>query len=339
VTGETVETVFDVLGRFDAAAALGTVASLGEAVGRIDAIRLEARGDDPRGMGANAARCALELALMDAVCRAFGAGLGEAIACLGIADDRRAASAGPVRYSGAITAGPWYDEHIRTWKHRIYGFRQVKVKVGVPGQHDGFRMRYFRTVLGSKVDIRLDANEAWHAGDVAGRLARLRNWRPSLIEQPVPHAELDALAAGPDVGMPVLLDESLCSFSDGRRAVRLGMPVGFNVRLSKCGGIGPSLRLMELAWSHGAFVQLGCHPGETGILSAAGRWVAGLYPEIRYVEGSYDRHVLKANTIAEDITFGYGGVAPALQGPGLGVTVDPARLGPLVRRREVIDHD
>ena len=52
------------------------------------------------------------------------------------------------------------------------------------------------------------------------------------------------------------------------------------------------------------------------------RRVAG----IRYLEGSYDRHLFSRLLTNEDITFGYGGRAPALTGPGLGVTINPAVL-------------
>jgi muconate cycloisomerase len=47
---------------------------------------------------------------------------------------------------------------------------------------------------------------------------------------------------------------------------------------------------------------------------------------IRYLEGSYDRHLLRILPTNEDITFGYGGWAPALTGRGLGVTINDAVL-------------
>jgi muconate cycloisomerase len=84
-------------------------------------------------------------------------------------------------------------------------------------------------------------------------------------------------------------------------------------------------------------VQLGCHPGETGILSAAGRQFASMVRHLRYVEGSYDRHVLARNLVREDVTFRYGGRAPALAGPGLGVTVDPQALESLTVARQEVD--
>ena len=66
-----------------------------------------------------------------------------------------------------------------------------------------------------------------------------------------------------------------------------------NVRLSKCGGIFPSLRIIGLAQRSGLGLQLGCHPGETAILSAAGRHVASRVDGLSWVEGSYDRHILR----------------------------------------------
>jgi len=86
-----------------------------------------------------------------------------------------------------------------------------------------------------------------------------------------------------------MLDESLCGFPDAVHAVERQMADILNVRLSKCGGIIPSLRIMEFAARSGLGIQLGCHPGESGLLSAAGRHLACQVRGIRYLEGSYDR--------------------------------------------------
>ncbi len=110
----------------------------------------------------------------------------------------------------------------------------------------------------------------------------------------------------------------------------------FNLRLSKCGGYIPSLRLAQFARQHGLGYQLGCQVGETAILSAAGRHFASSVRDIRYVEGSYDRHLVKEALGTEDITFGWGGWAPALAGPGLGVAIDPAALERVAMRKEVL---
>ena len=61
-----------------------------------------------------------------------------------------------------------------------------------------------------------------------------------------------------------------------------------------------------------------------------GSSVAGL----RYVEGSYDRFLVLERLAKEDITFSWGGLAPALIGPGLGVTVVPGSLKRVTIRKE-----
>jgi muconate cycloisomerase len=128
------------------------------------------------------------------------------------------------------------------------------------------------------------------------------------------------------MGIPVMLDESLCGLPDARSAVTRKTADLLNVRLSKCGGILASLRIIALAQRAGLGLQLGCHPGETSLLSAAGRHVASRVAGLRYVEGSYDRHILAENLTEGDLTFGYGGRARPIAGPGLGVEVSPDRL-------------
>jgi muconate cycloisomerase len=160
--------------------------------------------------------------------------------------------------------------------------------------------------------------------NVVQRVEAIRPFGISCIEQPCPHSQLAALAdVRRQLGVPVMIDESLTSRFDAERAISLGACDLFNIRLSKCGGFLRSLELAALAHANGLGYQFGCHPGETGILSAAGRHWATSVAGITYWEGSYDRHVLRENVIRGDITFGYGGRARALQGPGLGVTVDP----------------
>jgi muconate cycloisomerase len=197
------------------------------------------------------------------------------------------------------------------------------------------------------MDLRLDANEAWRAGELVERVRPLLPYHPSALEQPVPHAEVDSLAElRPRLGVPVMLDESLCGLPDALRAIadhsacrRARTADLFNVRLSKCGGIVPSLRIIGLAQRSAIGVQLGCHPGETGLLSAAGRHCAAIVRDLRYVEGSYDRHVLAENLTLEDITFRYGGWAPPLAGPGLGVHVNPEALERMTRQHKVICYE
>jgi muconate cycloisomerase len=337
VTGETIESTLATLESFDWARYFGRPADYRAVVQRLEELTLPETEADPRGMAGNAARCALELAVLDAYGRKFGASVTQAVRLVQVDGLQLHPRPQRVRYSGAITADSLARECKAAWKMWLYGFAQVKLKVGVAGQDDPARLERIRSILGRRMDLRIDANEAWPAAEAVERVAPLLRFHPSALEQPVPHAEADALAElRPHLGVPVMLDESLCGYPDALRAIERGTADLFNVRLSKCGGIVPSLRIMGLAQRAGLGLQLGCHPGETGLLSAAGRHVAANVRGVRYVEGSYDRHVLAENVAAEDITFGYGGRARPLTGPGLGVSINPGALERMtVARREI----
>lgn len=340
VTGETVETAMASLARVDVARRIGRPSGLAEVVSRLSEWTLPENEEDPRGMAGNAGRCALELAILDAYGKRFGASLSEAIRISRVPGVSLHDRPRPVRYSGAVTAASARKERISCVKMRIYGFQHVKIKVGVPGQDDPARLRMFRKILGRGMDLRLDANEAWSLDSLIDRVRPLRVTGPTALEQPVPHEEVDGLAEiRPRLGIPVMLDESLCGYPDAVRAIDRGTADLFNVRISKCGGLLNSLKIIGLAGRSGLGVQLGCHPGETGILSAAGRHLASLVKGLRYVEGSYDRHVLSDNLTVQDITFGYGGRARPLFGPGLGVTVEPTALDRLTLERKTIRYD
>jgi muconate cycloisomerase len=165
---------------------------------------------------------------------------------------------------------------------------------------------------------------------VFDKLTPLLRSRIGCVEQPVAHENLAAITElRRHISVPVMLDESLTSMVDAEAAVTLQACDLFNIRLSKCGGFLESLRLAAYARQVGLGYQLGCHPGESGILSAAGRHWACSVAGIRYLEGSYDRHLFDRLVTHEDITFGYGGRAPALTAPGLGVTIDTAALSRL----------
>jgi muconate cycloisomerase len=334
VTGETIDSALALLRRSDLAAQLGPCADFDQAVALAERLRLAPVPGDDRECQGNAARCAVELALLDAYGRRFGQPLAAVTRLL--APDLYQPRP-HVRYSGAITSATGVKACWAAWRMWGYGFRQVKVKVGMAGHDDAARLRMIRRRLGWKRDLRVDANEAWPAAEAATRIRELEQFRLSAVEQPVPHAEVDALAdLRRQVAVPIMLDESLCGRVDAERAVERGTCDLFNIRLSKCGGFIPSLRLVQFARRHGLACQLGCQIGETAVLSAAGRHFASGVGDLRYLEGSYDHHLVREALGTRDITFGWGGWAPALPGPGLGVAVDPPALERVLVRKEAL---
>jgi muconate cycloisomerase len=334
VTGETVESSLALLCQSDLGAQLEPCGSFAEAAALAERLRLTPVPGDERGCHGNAARCALELAILDAYGRYFREPLA-AVTRLLAPDLYQPRSW--VRYSGAITSAQGLKLRLTLWTMRFYRFRQLKMKVGIPGQDDVQRLKMARRRLGWRVDLRVDANEAWTPNDVVERIRALETFGISAVEQPVPHGVVDVLAeVRRQVRVPIMHDESLCSQWDAERAIERGTCDLFNLRLSKCGGFVPSLRLAQLALRHGLGYQLGCQVGETALLSAAGRHFASSVTGIRYLEGSYDRHLVREALGQRDLTFRWGGWAPALTESGLGVEVDPTALERVAVKKEAI---
>jgi len=199
--------------------------------------------------------------------------------------------------------------------------------VGLSESGDVELVRRIRFALGPRKDLRLDANGAWDLDHAASMIEALSRYHISVFEQPLPKAET---ARMPElrgrVKAPLMLDESLCTLEDARKAADEGWGDLFNIRLSKCGGLLPSLKIAQIAREKKLGFQIGCQVGETGILSAAGRHLATLLPDARYLEGSYDRFLLEMNLTTRPVGFGYGGRARPLTGPGLGVEVSETAL-------------
>src|SRR5215471_5001100 len=339
VTGETIDSVFAHLrGTYWRRELGASVDDLTAAVSPCSALKLATvAADGKRDCFGNAARCAVEIAVLDAFCRRLGKPLSSVTAVVPetIAVRQKQAR---VRYSGAWTPSSppsRLRDVIGCWKLKIFRFHQGKVKVGVEGFDDAVSVGRLRRIMGPAFDIRVDANEAWRCDNLEQKLAPLIPLGVTALEQPVPHADVDGLAAvRPRIAVPIMLDESLCSLSDGRRAIERGTCDLFNIRLSKCGGFINSLKLAAMAHNAGLGYQLGCQVGETGILSAAGRHFASSVGGIRYLEGSFDRFLVRERLTIENLTFGYGGWAPELTKPGLGVQIDRKALQRVTVREE-----
>lgn len=333
VTGETIDTAWEMLQATDLKQQLGQDwTGIADTLRTLDQFQLTRPAPDERDCYGNSVRCAIELSILDAVCRVEQRPLSAVTELLPETMAIRSRSE-TVRYGAVFTAMSTYRQISRALKLRVFGFHGAKIKTGVEGVDDSVMLKRLRFLLGRKFDMRIDANEAWTCENLVEKLSPLLPFGITSVEQPVPHEQVDGLSRlRGRVGVPLMLDESLCSLVDARRAIERGTCDLFNIRLSKCGGFLNSLRIAALAHQAGLGYQLGCQVGETGILSAAGRQFATSVGNIRYLEGSFDRFLVKERLTMEDITFGYGGMAPALKGSGLGITVDEAAVARVTQR-------
>lgn len=274
-----------------------------------------------------ASRAVVELALLDLAGRAFKCSVSSALG---------KALVNNLRYSAAIGSLPPFRAGISALKFKLYGFKDIKIKVG--DDKDVGRLKAVRALGGGDIDLRLDANCAWGADEAIERLGAMRRYNFTLIEQPVKKNDIPSLKKVSNaISEPVMADESLCTLDDAKRLIEEKACKMFNIRISKCGGLMNSLKIAKLAEESGISYQLGCQVGESGVLSAAGRHFASCVKGIKYIEGSYAKFLLPEDVVRESVGFGYGGRAGLLYGNGLGVTVDEPRLKKYVKSETIIE--
>lgn len=268
-----------------------------------------------------AAWCAVDLALLDACGHAFGR-------------TTFGSTATRLRYSGVLThqAGGTLAKSCLLF--RLYGLRQVKVKVG--RECDLAAVRTARTILGRKADIRVDANMAWDFEGAVEAMHEMSHLGVHCFEQPLPADALDDMARlVRQTGLTVMADESLSDGRSLRRLIDTKACTAINVRISKCGGLVASLRRCRQAREAGLGVQVGCQVGETSLLSAAQLALCSHFSDITYLEGCFGRHLLREDVAEPILQFGFAGRPPRIPGgAGLGVRINEDRL-----RRWTVRHD
>ena len=321
VTGETVETVRDDVTELFAPHLLEfRPTSFAEAVQF--AHELPTLID---GRLVNAARCAVELALLDLAGRAFARRLADVTGWLDIPGFEPPGCLSRTRYSGIVVGrSPWKLAALLRLQ-RCYGLRDFKIKVAVPGWES--RLEHAYRALGGglqrgRVTLRADANGAWNLEQARAALPTLERLGVSALEQPLPatkDAELPALAK--ETKCDLIADESLLTVEDADELIKAGVVRVLNIRLAKNGGLLPALEIARRALAAGLDVQLGCMVGETSILTAAGVAFLEACPQVRFVEGGFGGLLLRGDVTRRALRFGRGGRMSPPPGCGLGIEV------------------
>jgi L-alanine-DL-glutamate epimerase-like enolase superfamily enzyme len=202
------------------------------------------------------------------------------------------------------------------------GFRSYKVKVGFAPEDDVARFALARELLGDAF-LGADANAGWTRFDAAEGLAGLQPYAPDFLEQPVPSDDLEGMHELRGRGTPILADESIFTFSDLERALRLEACDAVSVYVGKAGGLDRAVEMIRLAGDNGVGAILGSN-GELGLGAAAQIHVACAAPAL----GPFPSDIIGHHYYEEDILVEPapidGIVARLPDGPGLGVTLDPA---------------
>jgi L-alanine-DL-glutamate epimerase-like enolase superfamily enzyme len=206
-------------------------------------------------------------------------------------------------------------------EHVGAGFRILKIKLGRSLEEDLERLYRLRErCFGRVIGIRVDPNQGYNAAEVLRFVECTAALDIEFLEQPLPAAGIDALRALPEaVRKRVAADECLLDERDALELLTPPRACGiFNIKLMKCGGIHPALRIAALAETAGIELMWGCMD-ESVIGISAALHAALSSPATRYLDldGSFDlaRDLAAGGFVLED------GCLRTSTAPGLGVTL------------------
>ena len=222
------------------------------------------------------ARCGLDLALQDW----WGQRLGQPLHRLWGLDPKACVATSVTLGLGEV---PAVLARLERWRQQLPATR-VKLKLGSPDglDHDRALVEAVAAALDGGEELQVDANGGWDLAGARRMIPWLAERGVVLVEQPLPpQADAAADTAGFAAlrglaPIPVVADESCWDLAD---LLRLAPVVdGINIKLVKCGGLGPGLLMARTARRLGLGVMLGCY-SDGGLLNGA---AAQLLPLVRW---------------------------------------------------------
>jgi o-succinylbenzoate synthase len=208
------------------------------------------------------------------------------------------------------------------------GIHTVKLKVGrMPLAQDLYRIGLIRHTFGDRIQLRLDANQAWTLEQAQVALGELERYSPELVEEPVAVGDWPALVSRGPQGLarrvPLALDESLqeLTLDQVRALAASGTVAALVLKPMALGGFSRCLELARLAVQ----LDLACvvtHLFDGPVALAAAAELALALPG-RVLACGLDRHRgLQAWPSWPVPQIGATEIAPST-GLGLGVEVNP----------------
>ena len=314
-TGETAATVTAVIASHLAPALIGRDPLAIEAV---------ARRWEETGVGNEAARGALEMALWDVKGKALGRPLYE---LLGGLYGRVIHEACPLDR----------DEPAEALASRAAALRRAGIRVFncclCPGDERELRderlelVAVLRDAVGAGAEIRVDANQGWRTVHraVAG-IKRLERHGVAFVEEPLRAGDLEgARRVRARVEVPLCLDESVRGPREALAAVRAEACDLISVKLMKTGGILGALKVNAIAEAAG----VGVHVGNMGHASVGTAPVVHLHAALANAISSDTDPPWRGGDFARDLATGLetetiDGVSLLRipEKPGLGVELD-----------------
>ena len=195
--------------------------------------------------GNHHAKCAIEMALLDAAGKRANVPLSE---LLGGRRRERLEVAWTLASGDTATDIAEAEAMLERRRHRVF-----KLKIGAHDPRADFaHVAAIQRALGERARVRVDVNQAWTEADAMWGVAALEAAGIELVEQPVArhqHAALQRIAARHAI--PVMADESLHGPEDAFALAALAAVDVFAVKPAPSGGLAAAARVAAIAEAAG----------------------------------------------------------------------------------------
>ena len=213
------------------------------------------------------------------------------------------------------------------------GYNSFKMKVGRDVASDVARIRAVRERVGEAIAIRVDVNQGWvNAANTLQAVRQLEQLNIDWLEQPVKADDIDAMVdIKAKTTIPLMIDEGLRGVREMREIIAKRAADKVNIKLMKCGGMYPAMKLAHMAEMAGIECQIGSMV-ESSVGSAAGFHVAFSNKAFTSVELTGPLKFSKdIGNLQYDVPF-----IQLNERAGLGVDVDEAILAELTEESVVV---
>ncbi len=186
---------------------------------------------------------------------------------------------------------------IEVMKQKIIEMPWPVYKIKLGRGHDIEIVESLRKITDSV--FRIDANCAWTADQAIANSKILKDLNVEFIEQPLAAEDIEGMKkVKSESFLPVIADESCQRLEDVLSCK--GLFHGINIKLMKCGGITPALRMIGEAREDNMLVMAGCMTESSVGISA----LVQIAPLLDYIDS--DGALLLAGDIADGVRFDCG---------------------------------
>ena len=252
--------------------------------------------------------CAIEMAMLDLLSREKSCTVEK---ILGLKDGKLCG-----RYTAVLGDNKKNAYTMLVGGYLSHGISDFKVKLSGNLKRDIEKLNILEELsaqhLAEPIRIRLDANNLWkdRCDEAVYYTTKLGIERIFAMEEPVGARNVkDIIKFSMATGLPVVLDESFCTMDDLFLYKNITGKFIANIKVSKVGGLIRALKMVrvlkKMRWS----IIIGCHVGETSLLTRAALVVSGAAGKSLIAhEGAFGDYLVVREPVSPMLKFGHQGL-------------------------------